>query len=74
MALAQERSAAWRVQVRPRYVIDLYYGYRYLLDVYSELSDLYFVIWLHYHSMLALYNRPVLAMVNIMALELWQLL
>ena len=73
MALAQERSAAWRVQVRPRDVIDLYYGYRYLLDVYSELSDLCFVIWLHYHSMLALHDRPVLAMVNILALEFWQL-
>jgi len=74
VALAQERSAAWRVQVRPRDVIDLYYGYRYLLDVYSELSDLCFVIWLRYHSMLALYNRPMLVMVKILALELWQLL
>ena len=47
-------------------VIDLNYGYRYLLDLYSEYSDIYFVIWLRY--------RPVLAMVNILALELWQLL
>ena len=32
------------------------------------------MIWLHYHSMLALCDRPVLAMVNILALKLWQLL
>ena len=53
---------------------DLGYGYQYLFEVYSELSDLYFMIWLHYHSMLELCDRPVLAMVNILALELWQLL
>jgi hypothetical protein len=32
------------------------------------------MIWLHYHSMLALHDRPMLAMVNILALELYQLL
>ena len=32
------------------------------------------VIWLRYHSMLALHDRPVLVMVNILALELYQLL
>ena len=32
------------------------------------------MIWLCYHSMLALHDRPVLAMVNILALELYQLL
>ena len=42
--------------------------------MYSELLDLYFVIWLHYHSMLALCDRHVFAIVNILALELWQLL
>jgi hypothetical protein len=31
------------------------------------------MIWLRYHSMLALHDRPVLAMVNILALELYQL-
>ena len=31
------------------------------------------MIWLRYHSMLALHNHPVLVMVNILALELWQL-
>ena len=56
------------------FVIELDYGYQYLLEVYSELSNLYFVIWLRYHSMLALCDRPVLVMVNILALELWQLL
>ena len=56
------------------FVIDLNYGYRYLLDLYSEYSDIYFMIWLRYHSMLALCYRPVLVMVNILALELWQLL
>ena len=49
-------------------------GYRYLLEVCSELSDICFLIWLHYCSMLALYDRPVLAMVNISAIELYQLL
>ena len=32
------------------------------------------LIWLHYCSMLALHDHPVLAMVNISALELYQLL
>ena len=32
------------------------------------------MIWLRYHSMLALHDRHVLAMVNILALELYQLL
>jgi hypothetical protein len=32
------------------------------------------VIWLCYHLMLALHDRPVLVMVNILALELYQLL
>ena len=31
------------------------------------------MIWLRYHSMLALHDCPVLAMVNILALELYQL-
>ena len=57
------------------FVKELDYGYQYLLEVYSELSDICFLIWLRYHSMLALHNRPVLAMVNILALlELYQLL
>ena len=55
------------------FVIELDYGYRYLLGLCSELSNICFVIWLHYHSMLALHDRPVLAMVNILASELWQL-
>ena len=32
------------------------------------------MIWLRYHSMLAMHDRPVLMMVNILALELYQLL
>jgi len=55
------------------FVIDLNYGYQYLLDLYSESLDIYFVIWLHYHSMLVMCYRPMLVMVNILALELWQL-
>ena len=55
------------------FVIELDYGYQYLLELCSELSDICFVIWLRYHLMLALYDRPVLAMVNILALELYQL-
>ena len=56
------------------FVIELDYGYRYLLEVCSELSDICFLIWLHYHTMLALHDRSVLAMVNILVLELYQLL
>ena len=56
------------------FVIELDYGYRYLLEVCSELSDICFVIWLCYHSMLALHDRHVLAMVNILVLEFYQLL
>ena len=55
------------------FVIESNYGYRYLLEVYFELSDICFMIWLRYHSMLVLHDRPVLAMVNILALELYQL-
>ena len=56
------------------FVIELGYGYRYLFEVYSELSDISFLIWLRYCSMLALYDRPVLEMVSISCLELYQLL
>ena len=48
------------------FVIELNYGYRYLHDLYSDLPDICFMIWLRYH--------PMLVMVNILALELWQLL
>ena len=56
------------------FVIELDYGYRYLLEVCSELSDICFLTWLRYCSMLALHNHPVPAMVNISALELYRLL
>jgi len=56
------------------FIIELDYGYRYLLEVCSELSDICFLIWLRYHLMLALHDRPLLAIVNILALELYQLL
>ena len=56
------------------YAIELDYGYRYLLEVCSELLDIYFVIWLRYHSMIALHDCPMLVIVNILALELYQLL
>ena len=56
------------------FVIELDYSYRYLLEVCSELSDICFLIWLRYHTMLALHDRPMLAMVNISALEPYQLL
>ena len=55
-------------------VIELDYGYRYLLEVCSKLSNICFLIWLCYHSVLTLHDRPVLAMVNILALELYHLL
>ena len=56
------------------FVIELDYGYRYQLEVYSELSSICFLSWLRYYSMLALHDRPVLEMVNISCLELYQLL
>ena len=56
------------------FVIELDYAYRYLLEVCSELSDICFLIWLRYHLMFTWHDRPVLAMVNISALELYQLL
>src|SRR6185312_5450559 len=56
------------------YVIELEYGYRYLLEVYSELSVICFLSWLRYYSMLALYDRPVLEMVSLLFVELYQLL
>ena len=56
------------------FVIELDYGYRYLLEVCYELSDICFLIWLRYCSMFALHNRPVLEMVSILFLELYQLL
>ena len=56
------------------FVIELDYGYRYLLEVYSELSSICFLSWLRYHSMLALYDHPVLEMVSLLFLELYQLL
>jgi hypothetical protein len=56
------------------FVIELDYDYRYLFEVCSELSDICFLIWLRYCSMLALHDCSMLAMVNISALELYQLL
>ena len=47
------------------FVIELDYGYRYLLEVYSELSGICFLSWLRYYSMLALRDRPVLEMVSL---------
>ena len=44
-----------------------------VIEVCSELSDICFLIWSRYHTMLELHDRPVLAMVNISALELYQL-
>ena len=55
------------------FVIELDYGYH-LLEIYSELSGICFLSWLRYYSMLALHDHPVLAMVNILALELYPLL
>ena len=53
------------------FVIELDCGYRYLLEVCSELSDICFLIWLRYHSMLALHDRPVLEIVSLLFLELY---
>ena len=56
------------------FVIELDYGYRYLLEVYSKLSSICFLSWLLYYSMLALHDRPVLEMVSLLFLKLYQLL
>ena len=51
------------------FVIELDYGYRYLLEVYSELSSICILSWLRYCSMLALHE-----MVSLLFLKLYQLL
>ena len=56
------------------YVIELDYGYQYLLEVYSQLSSICFLSGLHNYSMLALHDRPVLEMVSLLFLKLYQLL
>ena len=56
------------------FVIELDYGYRYLHEVCSELSGICLLSWLRIYSMLALHDRPVLEMVSILFLELYQLL
>src|SRR6185312_960215 len=55
------------------FVIELDYGYRSLLEVYSELSSICFLSWLHYYSMISLHNCPVLEIVSLLFLELYQL-
>ena len=55
------------------FVVELDYGYRYLLKVYSELSGICLLSWLRYYSMLALHDRLVLEMVSLLLLELYQL-
>ena len=55
------------------FVIELDYGYRYMLEVCSKLSDICFLIWLCYYSMPALHDRPMLEMVIVSFLELYQL-
>ena len=55
------------------FVIELDYGYQYLLEVCSKLSSICFLSWLRYYSMLALHDRLVLEMVSFLFLELYQL-
>ena len=47
------------------FVIDLTYGYRYPHELYPDVSNIYFMICVYY--------CPVLEMISILALELWQL-
>ena len=56
------------------FVIELDYGYRYLLELYSELMVIYFLSRLHYYSMISLHNCLVLEIVSLSFLELYQLL
>ena len=53
------------------FVIELGYGYRYLLEVYSKLSSICFLSWLRYYSMLALHDGPVLEVFSILFFELY---
>jgi len=55
------------------FVIELDYCYRYLLEVYSELSSICLLSWLHYYSMISLHNCPVLEIVSLLFLKLYQL-
>ena len=55
------------------FVIELDLFYRYLLEVCSELSGICLLSWLRYY-LLALHDRPVLEMVSLLFLELYQLL
>ena len=64
-------ALSWNIR---SFVIELDYGYRYLLEVCSELSGICFLSWLRYYSMLVLHDRPVLEMVSLLFLELYQLL
>ena len=45
------------------FVIDLSYSYRHLHDLYTKMSDIYFMFCVHY--------CPVLEMISILLLELW---
>ena len=54
------------------FIIELDYGCRYLFEVYSKLSGICFLSWLRYYSMLALYDRPMLEMVSLLFLVLYQ--
>ena len=56
------------------FVIELDYDYRYLLEVCSELWNICFLIWLRYYSIIALHDCPVLGMVSLLFIELYQLL
>ena len=56
------------------FVIELDYGYRYVLEVCSEFLHICFLICSRYYSMLVLHDRPVLEMVSLLFLELYQLL
>ena len=53
------------------FLIELDYDYRYLLEVYSELSSICFLSWLRYYSMLALHDGPVLEVFSILFFELY---
>ena len=55
------------------FVIELDYGCQYLLEVYSELSSICFLSRLHYYSMITLHNCPVLEIVSLLFLEIYQL-
>ena len=55
------------------FVIDIDYSYRYLHELYSELSEYFLMSWLYFYSMFTLHECPVLEIVSLPIIEFYQL-